>query len=175
MAEVMADKGIGDVTIDEECVNTNAVNELNIPMLVMGCRNIIIAAGKVIVFQKFSIFVHKGFDNCFIIVFQWLQHKFIFAGNHKFGKAHRVKKQLVNFSNRPAAAFMFFNTKHRTCRSNIVFSCIFTKIFKGSYCTRTNLDFIKNKQCIFRVKLKSRFQFQKRDNTVDVIIAIEKS
>jgi len=46
MAEVMSDEGIGDVIIDEKCTNTNVVNELNIPMLVMGCKDMIIAASS---------------------------------------------------------------------------------------------------------------------------------
>src|SRR5574344_1358832 len=37
---------LGDVLIDEKCTNTNVVNELNIPMLVMGCRDLIIAASS---------------------------------------------------------------------------------------------------------------------------------
>src|SRR5574344_1967119 len=37
---------LGDVIIDEKCTNTNVVNELNIPMLVMGCKDLIIAASS---------------------------------------------------------------------------------------------------------------------------------
>mgnify|MGYP004526091543 CR=1 FL=1 len=44
MAEVMADKTKGKVVLDETCVNTNVVNELNIPILCMGCKDMIIAA-----------------------------------------------------------------------------------------------------------------------------------
>lgn len=44
MAEVMADKTKGKVILDETCENTNVVNELNIPILCMGCRNLIVAA-----------------------------------------------------------------------------------------------------------------------------------
>lgn len=44
VAEVMADKTRGKVILDETCENTNVVNELNIPILCMGCRNMIIAA-----------------------------------------------------------------------------------------------------------------------------------
>lgn len=44
MAEVMADKTQGKVTLDETCKNTNVVNELDIPILCMGCKDMIIAA-----------------------------------------------------------------------------------------------------------------------------------
>ena len=44
MAEVMADATKGRAILDETCENTNVVNELNIPILCMGCRDMIIAA-----------------------------------------------------------------------------------------------------------------------------------
>lgn len=44
MAEVMADKAKGKAILDETCENTNVVNELNIPILCMGCKDMIIAA-----------------------------------------------------------------------------------------------------------------------------------
>ena len=44
MAEVMADRTKGRAVLDETCENTNVVNELNIPILCMGCKDMIIAA-----------------------------------------------------------------------------------------------------------------------------------
>ena len=44
MSEVMADKTKGKAILDEACENTNVVNELNIPILCMGCEDMIIAA-----------------------------------------------------------------------------------------------------------------------------------
>ena len=44
MAEVMADQTKGKVILDETCENTNVVNELNIPILCMGCKDLIVAA-----------------------------------------------------------------------------------------------------------------------------------
>ena len=44
MAEVMADATKGNVTLDETCQNTQVVNELDIPILCMGCRDMVIAA-----------------------------------------------------------------------------------------------------------------------------------
>ena len=44
MAEAMADKTKGKVVLDETCENTNVVNELNIPILCMGCKDMIVAA-----------------------------------------------------------------------------------------------------------------------------------
>ena len=44
MAEVMADETKGRAVLDETCVNTNVVNELNIPILCMGCKDMVVAA-----------------------------------------------------------------------------------------------------------------------------------
>lgn len=43
MAEVMADATKGKVILDDTCENTNVVNELNIPILCMGCKDLIVA------------------------------------------------------------------------------------------------------------------------------------
>ena len=44
MSEVMADSTKGNVTLDECCENVNAVNELEIPILIMGEKDMIVAA-----------------------------------------------------------------------------------------------------------------------------------
>lgn len=44
MAEVMADQTKGRVILDETCENTHIVNELNVPILCMGCKNMIVVA-----------------------------------------------------------------------------------------------------------------------------------
>ncbi len=44
MAEVMADDIKGKAVMDETCENTQIVNELNIPILAMGCKDMVIAA-----------------------------------------------------------------------------------------------------------------------------------
>lgn len=44
MTEVMADRAKGRAMMDEYCVNTNVINELSIPILCMGCKDMIIAA-----------------------------------------------------------------------------------------------------------------------------------
>lgn len=46
MAEVMADKTKGDVILDDTCKDTNVVNELNTPILCMGCSDMVIAASE---------------------------------------------------------------------------------------------------------------------------------
>ena len=46
MTEVMADSALGSVTLDESCKNTHAINELDIPLLCMGCRDMVIAASS---------------------------------------------------------------------------------------------------------------------------------
>jgi len=44
MSEAMADKAMGNATLDDTCENTNVVNELDIPVLVMGAKNMVVAA-----------------------------------------------------------------------------------------------------------------------------------
>ena len=44
MAEVMADKTMGKAIMDETCENTNILNELNIPILCLGCNDMVVAA-----------------------------------------------------------------------------------------------------------------------------------
>lgn len=44
MTEVMADHTKGRAILDETCEDTNVVNELNIPILCLGCKDLIIAA-----------------------------------------------------------------------------------------------------------------------------------
>jgi mannose-1-phosphate guanylyltransferase len=46
VSEVMAETTQGNVTLDETCENTNVVNELDIPILVLGAKNMIIAASN---------------------------------------------------------------------------------------------------------------------------------
>lgn len=46
MAEVMADKTKGDVILDDTCKGINVVNELNIPILCMGCEDMVVAASE---------------------------------------------------------------------------------------------------------------------------------
>ena len=44
--EVMADPAIGNVQLDDACANTNVVNQLNIPIICMGCKDMVIAAAS---------------------------------------------------------------------------------------------------------------------------------
>lgn len=44
MAEAMVDKTKGNVILDEVCKNTQVINELDLPILCMGCNDMIIAA-----------------------------------------------------------------------------------------------------------------------------------
>ncbi len=46
MAEVMSDNTKGNVTLDETCINTHVINELEIPLLCMGCKNMVVAASS---------------------------------------------------------------------------------------------------------------------------------
>ena len=46
MSEAMADKAMGNATLDDKCENTNVINELDIPVLVMGARNMVVAASS---------------------------------------------------------------------------------------------------------------------------------
>ena len=44
LTEVMDNKPIGDVIISEDCKNTHAINELEIPVIVMGAKDLVVAA-----------------------------------------------------------------------------------------------------------------------------------
>lgn len=44
MAEVMTDDIKGCAIMDEYCENTQIINELNIPIIAMGCKDMVIAA-----------------------------------------------------------------------------------------------------------------------------------
>ena len=46
MTEVMTDDTKGKVTLDTECINTQVINELDIPILCMGCKDMVIAASS---------------------------------------------------------------------------------------------------------------------------------
>lgn len=46
LAEVMADEAKGNVISDDACKNTQVINELSIPVVCMGCENLIIAVGE---------------------------------------------------------------------------------------------------------------------------------
>ncbi len=44
LTEVMEGALIGDVTVSRDCKNTHAINELEIPMLIMGAKDMVVAA-----------------------------------------------------------------------------------------------------------------------------------
>lgn len=46
MAEVMTDAAKGKVIMGEACSNLNVINELDIPMVCVGCKNLIVAASS---------------------------------------------------------------------------------------------------------------------------------
>lgn len=46
MAEVMSDDTKGNVIIDESCHNTQVINELDIPVLCMGCKDMVVAVSS---------------------------------------------------------------------------------------------------------------------------------
>lgn len=45
-SEAMASEALGNVILNETCRNTHVVNELNIPLLCMGCEDMVIAASS---------------------------------------------------------------------------------------------------------------------------------
>ena len=44
LTEIMEEESLGEVTMDERCSGTHVVNELDVPILVMGGQNLIVAA-----------------------------------------------------------------------------------------------------------------------------------
>lgn len=45
LTEVIGDNTIGNVTVDDKCENVNAVNMTDVPLLVMGLHDVVVAAG----------------------------------------------------------------------------------------------------------------------------------
>ena len=46
LSEVMTDRAKGNVIMDDTCENTNVINELDIPLLCVGCKDLIVAASS---------------------------------------------------------------------------------------------------------------------------------
>lgn len=46
MAEVMEDEAKGNVILDEKCVNTKVINEIDLPIICMGCKDMVVAASQ---------------------------------------------------------------------------------------------------------------------------------
>ncbi len=44
LTEAMEEQSVGDVRMNEKCENVHAINEMGVPMLVMGCKDIVISA-----------------------------------------------------------------------------------------------------------------------------------
>ena len=44
LTEAMEENSVGDVRMNDKCENVHAINEMGIPMLVMGCKNIVVSA-----------------------------------------------------------------------------------------------------------------------------------
>lgn len=44
LTEIMHEPSIGDVTMDDNCSDTHVVNEMDVPILVMGANNLVVAA-----------------------------------------------------------------------------------------------------------------------------------
>jgi len=65
LTEVMSSKPIGDARIADDCVNTHVINELDIPMLVLGAKDMIIAAspdGILVADKEQSSYMKKYVD-----------------------------------------------------------------------------------------------------------------
>lgn len=66
LTEVMGSKPIGDVIISEDCVNTHAINELEIPVIVMGAKNMVVAAspdGILVADKEQSSYIKQYVEN----------------------------------------------------------------------------------------------------------------
>ena len=44
LTEAMEESSVGDVRMNEKCENVHAINEMGVPMLVMGCKDIVVSA-----------------------------------------------------------------------------------------------------------------------------------
>lgn len=63
LTEVMDDTPIGDVRMSEDCENTHVINELEIPVIVMGAKNMVVAASPdgILVADKVQSSYIRGF------------------------------------------------------------------------------------------------------------------
>ncbi len=67
LTEVMDNKPIGDVILTEDCQNTHAINELEIPVIVMGAKDMVVAAspdGILVADKEQSSYIKKYVENC---------------------------------------------------------------------------------------------------------------
>ena len=46
LTEAMEEKSVGDVRMNDKCENVHAINEMGVPMLVMGCKDIVVSASE---------------------------------------------------------------------------------------------------------------------------------
>ena len=44
LTEAMEENSVGDVRMNDRCENVHAINEMGVPMLIMGCQNIVVSA-----------------------------------------------------------------------------------------------------------------------------------
>jgi len=44
LTEAMEERAVGDVRFNEKCSNVHAINELGVPILIMGCQNMVVSA-----------------------------------------------------------------------------------------------------------------------------------
>lgn len=66
LTEVMENAPIGDVIISEDCVNTHVINELEIPIIVMGAKDMVVAAspdGILVADKVQSSYIKKYVEN----------------------------------------------------------------------------------------------------------------
>ncbi len=66
LTEVMSNDPIGEVTISNDCVNTHVINELDIPVIVMGAKDMVIAAspdGILVADKDQSSYIKQHVDN----------------------------------------------------------------------------------------------------------------
>ena len=66
LTEVMEEKPIGDVVMSKDCKNTHVINELEIPIVVMGAENMVVAAspdGILLADKVQSSYIKKYVEN----------------------------------------------------------------------------------------------------------------
>ena len=66
LTEVMDEKPIGDAKVSDDCVNTHVINELEIPIVVMGAQNMVVAAspdGILVADKEQSSYIKKFVDD----------------------------------------------------------------------------------------------------------------
>ena len=99
---------------------------------------------------------------------------FFATGGQKFPEVHREHLHAVDFPDREGNVFATeSNAEQRPRTRHMEFTLVFAKIFQGSNCPRSFLDFIKNQESLAGLNFALRKQLKLPDNPLYIKVIIE--